>query len=142
MSDLLDDEFLSSDFGGEFTRPASSGSVAATGQILADANLDDGDTITVGMITYTMRVVVVDPATEIAIDVGHGSDATADNIVAQINKDTLLTECAANPVYGQPNLAIVLTANTPGAAGNAIPLAAVTMSLHGLRVTPFAGGSD
>jgi hypothetical protein len=108
-----------------FDGPAA---VAAQGMLTVDTNPINGDTMTIGGKAYTFQSALTNADGNIAI--GASLAATQANIVGAINLTgtagtdyaasmTLHPTVAADPAFAANNL--VLTAKTPGAAGNSIP---------------------
>lgn len=112
------------------TRPGSDPSAAPTAAqgtlTIQAAQPTDGDTMTIGAVTYTFRTAASDPGD---IGIGASISDTRDNVVDAIN----------DPVDGHPEVSaafdgteIVLTADTPGSAGNEIATTGdFTDSAHG-----------
>jgi phage tail sheath protein FI len=106
--------------------------VAAQGTLTLPTNPVDGETVTIGDVSYTFRDTLSDPATANEIHLGSETTAPATtraNIVAAINgTGTPGTEhsegTVANPqveaALAPTGNAVVLTARAPGEAGNAI----------------------
>lgn len=98
--------------------------VAATGTLTFSGTGTDGDTITIGDITYTLRAV---PAAPYDVDIGGTATATGDNLEAAINGDagegtTYGTGTEPHPDVTAANAAgvITVTASVTGTAGNSI----------------------
>lgn len=69
------------------------------------------------------------------------NEQVRDALITAINANNGFTKCvgAADPTSSD---SVLLTANDPGADGNAIVLYGYTGFSHALRIIPFAGGRD
>lgn len=116
-------------------RAAAVGSItwSSVGDVVA------GTTLTVGGKTYTF--VVGSPGAD-EIQIAVTNNAQGDNIANRINTDTADTLCTAENLSSGFAGRVDLTANTPGAGGNSIPLSVSNGVGGNMAAGPFTGGAD
>lgn len=111
--------------------PSVTGAVAATGTVTFTGAGTDGDTLTVGDYTFTLRTVPVD---DYDVEIGLDETETAGNAAAVITASLQVDAVAALGV-------ITVTAQTPGTSGNTIVLE-TDSSVVTLSGSTLTGGSD
>ena len=132
---------LESPLNWNFTQTAT----AATGALTGTCKGTDGDTITIGTATYTLKTTLTGAAYEVKIGASTAAQ-TAANLVAAING-----AAGAGTIYGTGTVAntqvtaaisgsnVVLTAITPGANGNLIGTTA-SSTCFSFSVSTLTGG--
>jgi hypothetical protein len=127
------------------------GSVFAGGAITSDGtNVADGDTVTVGSITYTFRTTLAgQPA--YAVGIGGGASGSLQALQLAINQNGTVgsnysTGTLANPDVYSPTVTstvLTLTARKGGSAGNSVALARTSAGTPHLSVSgaTMTGGS-
>jgi hypothetical protein len=113
--------------------PPHSTARAAIGTIQATDNGTRNKLLEVGNLTY--QFIQGGEPTDSQILLGESEEGFAHNIAEQINQNSLDTLCTAISV----DAFVYVTANTPGADSNSIPLSTDDPNLI---ITPFNGGSD
>ncbi len=121
--------------------------VSATETLTFTANPLDTETVTIGATTYTFQTVLVDTANNVFI--GVDAETSLDNLKAAVN-----LEAGAGTLYGTgtvanasaslidlPDLQVLGTALTPGAAGNSI-VSTETVTGGSWGAATFSGGAD
>jgi len=116
--------------------------VKAKAKIVLSANPADGNTVTVGSITYTFKTTLTPSANEVKI--GTSASVTASNLAAAINAGAGAgtaygtgTTANTDAVAVASNYTVFLTAAAAGVAGNALTLSRVGANI---TVTAFKGG--
>lgn len=109
--------------------------VAATGTIaLTHANLDDGDTVTIGGVVMTAKTTVVTDSTQFTI--GANATADGDNLVAALGRNLTLSRImSASNASGT----VTLTMKVKGMIGNCIVMS--TSDATAYTLTAFSGGT-
>lgn len=131
--------------GSEISGSASTAGSYAEGFVSMSTNPADGDTLTIGSVTYTFKDELESTANQIKI--GDDLQATGLSLIAVINgtasSGTDCSEGTTSPLgvataSAQDNGTLKLTATTVGSAGNDITLSASGSA----TVTAFSGGED
>jgi hypothetical protein len=117
----------------------------ATDTLTATGNVSNGDTVTIGAITYTFQTVLVDVPYNVLI--GGSASASLDNLIAAINAGA-----GAGTLYGTGTVAhpdvsasagagdtMIVTADVPGVAGNSIEVSETATNLSWTTPTLTGG---
>ena len=121
-------------------------SAAATGTLTLAANPTDGETVTVGAVTYTWSVT---PSVAYEVFIGGDANDSATKLAAAINDDGVagidyFPGLVAHPLVTAAvgvGDSVVVTAITPGTAGNAIATTE-TMAAGSWGAATLTGGSE
>lgn len=129
-----------------YVREAAGSTVAATGVLTLTGNAVDGETVTIGGVTYTFRTALVG-----AYDVLVGVAATnsIDNLIAAITAGAGSGTTYGTGTVAHPSVTAAagvgdtmdVTASAAGAAGNSIGTTD-TLSAGSWGATTLTGGSD